>query len=128
VFTAFAAALPDVGRFWAYLNEATTTPALRLAAKVLVLGLFSLPGLTVLGGTIPALLRSFPRAPAARALAVSSFGNCAGYLAAVLVVLERSSPLVIVATLSFSLVASGLCLRGAFRGVRFRSPPSPRWF
>jgi predicted membrane-bound spermidine synthase len=73
--------------FWAAANGTLgTAPLLSTGIKIAVLGAISGVPLTIFGGTVPALLRELPdtREQAGRALAVSSFGNCVGYLLMVL--------------------------------------------
>ena len=79
---------------WGYLNSAFgVTPLLSSLCKVLVLTAMGLVPLTVFGATVPALLGqlSGARTTAGRMLAVSSFGNCLGYVLSVAVLYENLS-------------------------------------
>jgi spermidine synthase len=79
---------------WGYLNVAFgVTPLLSSLCKVLVLTAMGLVPLTVFGATVPALLGqlSGARGTAGRMLAVSSFGNCLGYVLSVVVLYENLS-------------------------------------
>ncbi|HYO54857.1 hypothetical protein [Archangium sp.] len=80
--------------FWGHLNEAFgVTPLLSSLCKVLVLTAMGLVPLTVFGATVPALLGQLQgaRTTAGRMLAVSSFGNCLGYVLSVTVLYENLS-------------------------------------
>lgn len=111
-----ALVLGDAARIWAALSGALVTQGLgRTLAKAGVLLVMALPAFTVFGGTVPAYLRTVPedRAEAGRALAVSSFGNCAGYLLAVTVLLQRSSYLGLVLLVALIVCGGGLWLSRA---------------
>ncbi|MEQ9324866.1 MAG: hypothetical protein RIF41_37210, partial [Polyangiaceae bacterium] len=107
--------LGDAARIWAALSGSVEQGALRTLAKGAVLLVMALPAFAVFGGTVPAYLRSVPedRAEAGRALAVSSFGNCAGYLLAVLVLLQRSSYLGLILLVALVVCGGGLWLTKA---------------
>ncbi|MBW2459045.1 MAG: hypothetical protein JRI68_31385 [Deltaproteobacteria bacterium] len=108
-----AALLGDEARLWAYLSgtfvDSTTA---RSALKAVVLLLMALPAFTIFGATVPALLRSRPvgRAEPGRALAISSFGNCLGFLLSVFVLLERLSYLALVLTIAVGTLGCGVAL------------------
>jgi spermidine synthase len=102
----------DAARLWPRLSElAGRDVVARSLAKALVVALLTLPAFTVFGATIPAALRTDERLDPGTALAVSSFGNCAGYLACVLVLLERSSMLTLLVCLCAGTLVAGLLLR-----------------
>jgi spermidine synthase len=108
---------------WAGANGTLgAVPALSTALKIAVLPAISGVPLTLFGGTVPALLRELPdtRAQAGRALAISSFGNCAGYLVMVLW-LHAALPDRAIATL----VAAGLLAAGIALSARTRLRRGP---
>lgn len=108
--------LGDAARIWASLSGLLVEQgALRTLAKGAVLTLMALPAFVVFGGTVPAYLRSMPedRSEAGRALAVSSFGNCAGYLLAVLVLLQRTSYLGLILLVALVVCGGGFWLSKA---------------
>jgi spermidine synthase len=97
--------------FWAFGNGVLgAVPVLSTGLKIAVLGMMSAVPLAVFGGTIPALLRDLPesRSQAGRALAVSSLGNCLGYLLMVLWLYAAVSDRVLAVGLSAGLFTAGL--------------------
>ncbi|QRN96141.1 hypothetical protein JRI60_45155 [Archangium violaceum] len=86
--------LQPLMRLWGHLNVAFgVTPLLSSLCKALVLTAMGLVPLTVFGATVPALLGHLKgaRTTAGRMLAVSSFGNCLGYVLSVAVLYENLS-------------------------------------
>ncbi len=80
--------------FWGHLNVAFgVTPLLSSLCKALVFTAMGLVPLTVFGATVPALLGQLKgaRTTAGRMLAVSSFGNCLGYVLSVAFLYENLS-------------------------------------
>ena len=107
---------------WGHLNDAFgATPLLSALCKVLVLTALGLVPLTVFGATVPALLGQLTgaRTTAGRVLAVSSFGNCLGYVLSVAVLYEHLSLLLLALFFPAGLWVLGLALRE--RGA------APRW-
>jgi spermidine synthase len=97
--------------FWAFGNGVLgVVPVLSTGLKIAVLGMMSAVPLAVFGGTIPALLRDLPesRSQAGRALAVSSLGNCLGYLLMVLWLYAAVSDRTLAVGISAGLLAAGL--------------------
>jgi spermidine synthase len=105
--------IDEMARLWSHASSwaGDSAPA-RWIAKASVLGLLTLPAFTVFGGTVPAALRAAPQAGAGAMLAVSSFGNCLGYLAAVLVLLERAPEAGLLAAILVGVFGAGLLLGG----------------
>jgi predicted membrane-bound spermidine synthase len=113
LFTVGACATRDIIDLWARMSGATVGLGdTRLFSKIFIATLLALPSLTVFGATIPALLRDRPRSDPGLLLAVSSFGNCAGYLLAVLFLFERTTLLTIVVAIGLVLFAGGLASEG----------------
>lgn len=97
--------------FWAFGNGVVGSVAvLSTGLKIAVLAIMSAVPLAVFGGTIPALLRDLPesRSQAGRALAVSSLGNCLGYLSMVLWLYAAVSDRVLAVGLGAGLLAAGV--------------------
>lgn len=96
---------------WAAGNGALgLTPALSTLLKILFLVVLGGPALVVFGGTIPALVGGEDRdqASAGRLLAISSFGNCAGYLVSVLLLMEHLPLAGVAALIALGLGATAL--------------------
>ncbi len=87
-------------------------PALSTGFKIVAMAAMSAVPLAVFGGTIPALLRELPegRERAGNALAVSSLGNCVGYLTMVLWLYAAVPDWLLVACLSGGLLVASLLL------------------
>lgn len=101
------AALRPWAHLWGELNGALgVAPAASGALKLLVLAGMGLPAFAAFGATVPALLgEGRDRREAGRLLALSSYGNCAGYLLAALVLYQRLSYGALAAVLAFGLWA-----------------------
>lgn len=100
--------------FWGYFNDAFgATPLLSALCKVLVLTAMGLVPLTVFGATVPALLGQLTGAKttAGRMLAVSSFGNCLGYVLSVAVLYENLSLRLLALLFPVGLWVLGLVVR-----------------
>jgi len=104
------AALGPWVHLWAALNGSLgAIPAASGALKLLVLAGMGLPALAAFGATVPALLgEGHDRREAGRLLAISSYGNCAGYLLAALVLYQRLSYGALAASLAAGLSAPAL--------------------
>lgn len=99
--------------FWAAANGTLgAAPLLSTCIKIAVLGAMSGLPLAIFGGTVPALLRELPDTSeqAGRALAVSSFGNCAGYLVMVLWLYAALPDRAIATGLAAGLLLAGVAL------------------
>ncbi|HEY8209696.1 MAG TPA: hypothetical protein VIG99_19550 [Myxococcaceae bacterium] len=101
------AALRPWAHVWGALNGSLgIAPAASGALKLLVLAGMGLPAFAAFGATVPALLgEGRDRREAGRLLALSSYGNCAGYLLAALVLYQRLSYGALAAVLAFGLWA-----------------------
>ncbi|WP_143177764.1 hypothetical protein [Cystobacter ferrugineus] len=99
---------------WGYVNGAFgVTPLLSSLCKGVMLTAMGLVPLTVFGATVPALLGqlSGARTTAGRMLAVSSFGNCLGYVLAVAVLYENLSFRLLALLFPVGLWGAGLVAR-----------------
>jgi len=100
---------------WGYINGVLGMGlGLPLLAKLTVLSLIAGTGYVVVGATVPALLADarWAHIDAGRALAVSSFGNCAGYLATALVLHAALSSLGIAALVAATCAIAGFIASG----------------
>jgi predicted membrane-bound spermidine synthase len=108
---------------WAAANGTLgAAPLLSTCIKIAVLGAISALPLAIFGGTVPALLRELPDTSdqAGRALAVSSFGNCAGYLLMVLWLYAALPDRAIATGLAAGLLLAGVALAWQSRRLRPR--------
>ena len=98
-------------------------PVLGTALEIGVLAAMSFAPLAVFGGTVPALVAELPAGPnqAGRALAVSSLGNCVGYLLMVFGLYAALPDAVLAALLAGLVLAVGLAL-GRVQGAAPRRP------
>jgi predicted membrane-bound spermidine synthase len=121
------AALRPWVHVWGALNSwLGVAPAVSGALKLLVLAGMGLPAFAAFGATVPALVgEGRERREAGRLLALSSYGNCAGYLLAALVVYQRLSYGALAAVLAFGLWACAvLATRDPGRELRRLSVPA----
>ncbi|MBI4704001.1 MAG: hypothetical protein HY744_23075 [Deltaproteobacteria bacterium] len=121
VLVASSALFGDLARLWAWLSGAfVDLGPLRSAVKASVMLAMTLPAFTVFGGTVPALLRERPAGgkEPGRTLAVSSFGNCCGFLLSVLLLLQHVPRLGLVALCSVGTAVLGALLLPAGRWRR----------
>ena len=108
---------------WAAANGTLgSAPLLSTLIKIAVLGAISGLPLAIFGGTVPALLRELPDTSdqAGRALAISSFGNCAGYLLMVLWLYAALPDRAIATGLCAGLLLAGVALARRTRRLRLR--------
>lgn len=97
---------------WAYLNETYMGPAnLSWVLKIIMILLLSLLPFIFIGGAIPAFLKgSNDSVSAGKALAISSFGNCAGYLAMLFVIHQSLSDANIAVLITVILILSAVLI------------------
>ncbi|MEZ4442798.1 MAG: hypothetical protein R3B72_27125 [Polyangiaceae bacterium] len=108
-----AVGLGDTARLWALASGTLVQEGSgRTVAKAIVLLVMTLPAFTVFGGAVPAYLQGAPARPgeAGRALAVSSFGNCFGFLLTVFVLLAHLSYRDLVLFVGLLTVGAGLAI------------------